>query len=54
MVNLDHKGLGDTVEMIAKVTGIKSVVGAISELVHVPCGCEERKNKLNELFPYEK
>jgi len=51
---LENKGLGATVEMIAKVTGIKAVVGAVSELIHVPCGCEERKNKLNELFPYEK
>ena len=51
---MEHKGLGDTIEMIAKVTGIKAAVGAISELVHVPCGCQERKEKLNKLFPYEK
>ena len=40
--------------MITKVTGIKAAVGAISELVNVPCGCQERKKKLNKLFPYEK
>lgn len=51
---MEHKGLGDTIEMITKVTGIKAAVGAISELVHVPCGCQERKEKLNKLFPYEK
>ena len=44
----------DKIEMITKVTGIKAAVGAISELVHVPCGCQERKEKLNKLFPYEK
>jgi hypothetical protein len=50
---LENKGLGDTIEMITKVTGIKAAVGAISELVNVPCGCQERKEKLNKLFPYE-
>lgn len=50
---MENKGLGDTIEMITKVTGIKAAVGAISELVHVPCGCEKRKEKLNKLFPYE-
>ena len=45
---LENKGLGDTIEMITKVTGIKAAVGAISELVNVPCGCQERKEKLNK------
>ncbi len=41
------KGLGDTVEKITKATGIKSVVGDCK-------GCEERKERLNKLFPYNK
>ena len=41
------KGLGDTVEKITKATGIKSVVGDCK-------GCEERKQRLNKLFPYNK
>lgn len=51
---MKHKGLGDTIDMITKTTGIKAVVGAISDLVHVPCGCEKRKEQLNKIFPYEK
>jgi len=47
------KGLGDTVEQITKATGIKKVVDAISEATGVDCGCGERKELLNKLFPYK-
>lgn len=47
------KGLGDTVEKITKVTGIKAVVEAVSEATGVDCGCEDRKDLLNKLFPYK-
>jgi NAD(P)H-nitrite reductase large subunit len=47
------KGLGDTVEQITKATGIKKVVEAISEATGVDCGCGERKELLNKLFPYK-
>lgn len=43
------KGLGDTIEKITEATGIKKLVHAIAG---DDCGCEERKKKLNELFPY--
>lgn len=42
-------GLGDTVEKIAKVTGVKAIVEAVTD----DCGCEDRKKKLNAMFPYE-
>jgi hypothetical protein len=45
------QGLGDTIEQITEATGIKSVVKAIAG---DDCGCEERKQKLNKLFPYSK
>lgn len=41
------KGAGDVVEKITKATGIKKVVEAITDR----CGCEERKNRWNEMFP---
>jgi hypothetical protein len=44
------KGLGDTVEKITKATGIKAFVDLLSD----DCGCEERKESLNKLFPYKK
>lgn len=45
------QGLGDTVEKITKATGIKK---AVKFLAGEDCGCDERKEKLNELFRYRK
>jgi len=45
------EGLGDTVEKITKATGIKK---AVKFLAGEDCGCDERKEKLNELFRYKK
>ena len=45
------KGLGDTIEAITEATGIKALVKFIAG---EDCGCDERKDKLNELFPYKK
>jgi hypothetical protein len=45
------KGLGDTIEQITEATGIKKLVEFIAG---EDCGCEERKQKLNEWFPYRK
>jgi hypothetical protein len=42
------QGLGDTIEKATKATGVKKVV----QKVFKDCGCEERKEKLNKLFPY--
>jgi len=39
-------GLGDIVESITKATGIKAVVEAV---LGEDCGCEERKQSLNEI-----
>ena len=41
MENKKSKGLGDTVAKITKATG-------------KDCGCGERKDTLNRLFPYNK
>lgn len=45
-------GLGDVVEQVTKATGIKAAVDWFSEKTGVDCGCDERKQKLNELFPF--
>ena len=50
---MKHKGLGDTVEAVTKVTGIKAIVDAGSKVLKKPCGCQARKEKLNNLFPYK-
>jgi len=45
------EGLGDTVEKVLEVTGVAKVA---KWLLGEDCGCDERKAKLNELFPYRK
>ena len=44
----ESKGLGDTVERFTKKTGIKALVKFVAG---DDCGCSERKEKLNYLFP---
>lgn len=45
----DSKGVGDTVAKITEATGIKK---AVKFLAGEDCGCDKRKDKLNEIFPY--
>lgn len=47
----ESRGLGDTIEKFTKATGIKKIVEWISG---EDCGCDERKEKLNRLFRYNK
>lgn len=47
------KGLGDTVEKITTVTGIKKIVEKVSDAVGKDCGCSKRKDALNRMFPYQ-
>lgn len=47
------KGLGDLIEKVTESTGIKKVVDTISEITGVPCGCERRKDYLNNLVPFQ-
>lgn len=47
------KGLGDTIEKITTATGIKAAVNKVSDVLNVPCGCQKRKEALNERFPYK-
>jgi len=46
MARPKSKGLGDTIEKVIKSTGLQIFVDGKD------CGCEERKEKLNQLFPY--
>lgn len=44
------EGLGDKVEKVTKKTGIKKAVDWFSKKTGIDCGCEDRKDKLNQLF----
>ena len=54
MTKKKAQGLGDTIESITEATGIKKAVEMFSKATGLDCGCDERKAKLNELFPYNK
>lgn len=47
----ESSGVGDTIEKITTATGIKK---AVKFLAGEDCGCDERKNVLNRMFPYQK
>ena len=51
---IGSKGLGDTVEKITQITGIKKAVETVSKATGKDCGCNKRKEKLNKMFPYKK
>tara|TARA_R110002020_G_scaffold241365_3_gene454507 strand:- start:1281 stop:1439 length:159 start_codon:yes stop_codon:yes gene_type:complete len=51
---MKSRGLGDTIEKITKVTGIKKVVEGVSRATGKDCGCNKRKDTLNRVFPYQK
>jgi|TARA_R110002020_G_scaffold47639_3_gene135471 hypothetical protein len=45
------KGLGDSVEKLARRTKIKNLVKRLAK--GKDCGCKKRQNKLNKMFPYK-
>tara|TARA_R100000152_G_C6779711_1_gene211594 strand:+ start:50 stop:256 length:207 start_codon:yes stop_codon:yes gene_type:complete len=48
------KGLGDTIEKITTLTGIKGAIGKLHKVTGRDCGCKKRKDALNKAFPYKK
>ena len=48
------KGLGDSIEKFTRKTGIKSLTElAMDAMGKKDCGCNKRKQWLNEKFPYK-
>ena len=44
-------GLGDVVADVTNITGVDRLAKMYEELTGKPCGCEERREKLNQLVP---
>lgn len=51
---MTSRGFGDTVEKFTTATGIKKVVNTVAKATGKPCGCGERRDTLNRMFPYDK
>ena len=48
------QGLGDTVAKVTNFFGIDRLAEAVAKLAGAEgCGCNERREMLNELFPYD-
>jgi hypothetical protein len=50
---MKSKGLGDSIYKVTKATGIKEMTDIISNGLNIPCGCEKRRDLLNNKFPYK-
>lgn len=51
--NVRSKGLGDTIAKVTRVTGIEKAVKVVTQAVGVKdCGCSQRQETLNRVFPY--
>ena len=54
-LNEKSRGLGDTIEKFTTATGIKNVVTKVTQAAGVKdCGCGQRRDTLNRIFPYSK
>ncbi len=45
-------GLGDVVADVTNITGVDRLAKLYEELTGKPCGCDERREKLNKLVPF--
>ena len=48
------QGLGDLVEAVTTVTGVKKEVDTVSKVTGKPCGCAEKRDSLNRKYPFKK
>ena len=53
-LNKKSRGLGDTIKKITSATKIDNLAKKIAQVAGAEdCGCDERQEKLNKLFPYK-
>ncbi len=53
--NQESKGFGDTVAKVTHAVGLDKVAEAVAQAVgKEDCGCNKRRQTLNDLFPYNK
>ena len=54
-VSNKSKGLGDTIAKITKATGVDRAVDKMAKAAGMKdCGCNNRRDTLNRVFPYNK
>lgn len=51
----DSQGLGDTIAKVTNTLGLDKLAEDVAKAMgKEDCGCNKRRKKLNELFPYKK
>jgi hypothetical protein len=51
----ESKGLGDTIAKVTNAVGLDKVAETIATAMgKEDCGCNKRREKLNDMFPYKK
>lgn len=51
----ESQGLGDTIAKVTNALGIDKLAEATAKAMgKEDCGCNKRRQKLNDLFPYKK
>jgi hypothetical protein len=46
------RGLGDVVAAVAERTGVAAVARSVERITGKPCGCADRRRRLNEAVPF--
>jgi hypothetical protein len=53
--NQESKGLGDTIAKVTHAVGLDKLAETVANAVgKEDCGCNKRRQKLNQMFPYNK
>ena len=53
--NKESKGFGDTIAKVTNALGLDKVAETVAHAVgKEDCGCNKRKAKLNDMFPYNR
>jgi hypothetical protein len=52
--SLGAQGLGDSVAEFTHQTGLDKLAGFYTHLTGKDCGCDQRRQKLNQWFPYQR
>tara|TARA_R100001443_G_scaffold87564_1_gene94058 strand:+ start:1739 stop:1912 length:174 start_codon:yes stop_codon:yes gene_type:complete len=54
-VNRKSRGLGDTIAKVTKATGLDKVANRMAKAAGMDdCGCGQRRDTLNRVFPYKR
>ncbi len=54
-VNRKSRGLGDTIAKVTKATGLNKVADRMAKAAGMEdCGCGQRRDTLNRVFPYKR